>query len=62
MQYDKITQRNLCTVKWAQCDKTQFRELLRTAHRSVLMTAQLQYTIQHELVLIISCLTSRQTS
>ena len=27
-----------CTVKCNQCDKTQFRELLRTAHLSVLMT------------------------
>jgi len=32
----------------------------RTAHLSVLMTAQLQYTIQHRTVLIISSLTSRQ--
>jgi len=30
------TQMNLRTVKWAQCDKTQSREL-RTIHLSVLM-------------------------
>jgi len=35
---------------------------VRTAHLSVLMTAQLQYTIQHRTVLIISPPTSRQTS
>jgi len=28
MQYEaKYTQISLCTVKWAQCDKTQSREL-----------------------------------
>jgi len=35
---------------------------VRTAHLSILMTAQLQYTIQHRTVLIFSPLTSRQTS
>jgi len=42
MQYETKTHKihtdkhkiNLCTVKWAQCDKTQSR----TAHLSVLMT------------------------
>jgi len=35
---------------------------VRTAYLSVLMTVQLQYTIQHRTVLIIFPLTSRQTS
>jgi len=35
---------------------------VRTAHLSVLMTAEVQYTIQHRTVLIISPVTSRQTS
>jgi len=34
------TQINLRTVKWAQSDKTQSRELYRTAHLSVLMTVR----------------------
>jgi len=35
---------------------------VRTAHLSAYDCAQLQYTIQHRTVLIISPLTSRQTS
>jgi len=38
------TQTNLRTVKWAQCDKTQSREL-RNAHLSVLMTVH-SFSIQ----------------
>jgi len=38
------------------------RRTVRTAHASVFLPAQLQYTIQHRTVLIISSLTSRQTS
>jgi len=37
---DKQTQINLRTVKWAQCDKTQSREL-RTARLSVPMTVHI---------------------
>jgi len=38
------------------------QRIIRTAYLSVLITAQLQYTIQHRTVLMISPLTSRQTS
>ena len=35
-------------MKWTQRDKTQFRELLRTAHiRAQYHCAQLSYAIQH---------------
>jgi len=53
---------NLRTVKWAQCDTNPIQRTVRTAHLSVLMTAQLQYTIQHWTVLIIFPLTSGQPS
>jgi len=57
---------NLRTVKWAQCDKTQSRELYEANYSSKCAydCAQPQlYTIQHRTVLIIRIylLTSRQT-
>ena len=44
---------NLHTVKWAQCDKTQSREVLNCSHLCVYHCAQLSYTTQHRAVLII---------
>jgi len=38
------------------------QKTVRTAHLSVLITAQLEYTVQHGTVLVIFPLTSRQTS
>jgi len=51
MQYEKLntntnsTQMNLCTVKWAHCDKTQSREL-NCLFMCACDCAQLLYTIQ----------------
>jgi len=53
---------NLHTVKWAQCDKTHaIQRTVRTAHLSVLMTVH-SFSTQYNTELIISPLTSRQTS
>jgi len=67
MQYETKTHKiqthkhNLCTVKWAQCDKTKSREVKNCSSKCAYDCAQLQYTIQHRTVLTISPLTSRQT-
>jgi len=37
-KYTQINTKNIRTVKWAQCDKTQIQRTVRTAHLSVLMT------------------------
>jgi len=50
-------------VKKAQCDKTQSRELIiDCSSKFAYDCAQVQYTIQHKTVLMISPLASRQTS
>jgi len=48
---------NLSTVKWAQCDKTQSRELLVCSYVCVSHCAQLLHTILHRTDLIIFPLT-----
>jgi len=49
---------NLHTVKWAQCDKTEPEKCKNCSSKCAYDCAQLQYTIQHRTVLIISPLTS----
>ena len=52
---------NLCTVKWAQSDKTNPENCKKCSSKCAYDCVQLQYTI-HRTVLIISPLTSRQPS
>jgi len=44
---------NLSTEKWAQCDKTQFRELLVCSYVCAVHCVQLLHTILHRTDLII---------
>ena len=53
---------NLRTVKWALCDKPNPENCKNCSSKCSYDFAQLQYTIQHGTVLIISPLTSRQPS
>jgi len=50
------TQINLCTVKWAQCDKPNHENCKNCSSKCAYDCAQLQYTIQHRTVLIPSYL------
>ena len=52
---------NLSTVKWAQWDKTQSRELLVCSYVCASHCAQLVHTILHRIDPIISLLPSRQS-
>jgi len=56
-QSNTHTKMNLSTVKWAQWDKTQSRELLVCSYVCALHCAQLLHTILHRTDLIISHLT-----
>ena len=59
MQYSVIhnTKMNLSTVKWAQWDKNQSRELLVCSYVCALHCAELLHTILHRTDLIISAYT-----